>query len=130
MELTPGRAVSPDVGSTGGPPPPAMPTPTMTGFMLSDRDVWFRLMEQNPLVLRHLLNVATQSLRGEATRLLPFGEMSEFPSLLPLLLPPTPQAFDVDIKVKGVNFKNLFFLLQDFYKLIAIKYYFSPLFFY
>lgn len=84
MELTPGSRLSPPSalnGLTGAGgsnvSTPAMPTTAPSGLALGDKEMWFRLMEQNPLVLRHLLNVATQSLRGDVSRFVAFGETSK-----------------------------------------------------
>lgn len=47
MELTPGTT-----SLTPPPPPPG------------EGEAWLRLMEQNPLILRHLLNAASQNLKA------------------------------------------------------------------
>nr|CDS26976.1 mohawk [Hymenolepis microstoma] len=52
MELTP--------GTTSLTPPTPPPNLTLPG----DGDAWLRLMEQNPLILRHLLSAASQNLKA------------------------------------------------------------------
>ncbi|VDN97327.1 unnamed protein product [Rodentolepis nana] len=55
MELTPGTT-----SLTPPTPPPPPPNLSLPG----DGEAWLRLMEQNPLILRHLLSAASQNLKA------------------------------------------------------------------